>query len=513
MEGVELERRRGGGWAVRQGPVEGPSEGANRVAWVVLRPGEIQRRDFWLDETVVRADPGVIRFEALQHLGAGAGEVVWTARPQAARCGRVRVELRSVAVRVAERACGRAEARGATVERVLDPADLIEAAWREGGMTRDGESSLVLCIGGHESVLLWLDHGMRRIRSLTLGVGITQEEVLRRSGPMEPDLAGNGAAGGSAAAMGRREADVAATLAARAHLEVSRLLVLAANEPDAWPSRPVQLWVHGGEALTPAFRAALAARLGLPVDVWTAAGPFSFPGELESGRADPAAWELEVTGALRLRECRAGDAAMAGNFIPPERSRRLGRRFAQVTALGAAALVTLAALPPAWHYHRLATETAERVQRLSEEVERLQRIDAENQATLQRVTSERSRAEALHTLAVARLRWPRLLGGLEACLEKVEDAWLDGLQPAGDASSRREGELRVRVTGGLLAAESGERASSLGELDAEPRVQALLAQMSRLPSIERIERERFSREEPGLLRFDLELALAREALR
>jgi hypothetical protein len=34
-----------------------------------------------------------------------------------------------------------------------------------------------------------------------------------------------------------------------------------------------------------------------------------------------------------------------------------------------------------------------------------------------------------------------------------------------------------------------------------------------LPSIERIERERFARTEPGLLRFDLELALAEEALR
>lgn len=514
VDGVELERLRGQGWRARRCRETCRSRRADPVAWVVLRAGELQRRDFWLDEAVVRADPGVVPFEALQHLGPAAADVVWTVRPQAAQSGRVRVELRSVARRVAEQACERTEVSGATVERVVDPADLIEAAWWHGGRALDEASSLVLSIGESESLLLWLAPGMRRVRSLTLGARITREEVERRSGPTASESSGSPVAGREIEATARLEADVVATLAARAHLEVSRWLALAASEPEGWPTRPARLWVHGGEeALAPGFRAALGARLGLPVNAWTAIPPSLFTWEPEFALRERASWEREIEGVLCLREDRPGDAPMEASFLPPERRRRLTRRFAHVTALGAVALVTVAALPPAWHYHRLAAETADRVRALSAEVERLRRLDAENRAALQRVTAERERVEALQALAEARLQWPRLLGGLEACLEEVEDAWLDGLQAAGDLASRREGGLRIRVTGGLLAAEPGERSASVGELEAEPRVQALLARMSRLPSVARIERERFSRDEPGLLRFDLELALVREALR
>jgi hypothetical protein len=303
---------------------------------------------------------------------------------------------------------------------------------------------------------------------------------------------------------------VAATLAARAHLELSRFLSLAGSESTARQARPARVWVRG-EGVSPTFAAMLASRLGLPVQTWPASVP-SAAWVTEPPGEQRVAWELDLLGCVALIRGRGGDAVADANFLPPGRSRRLARRVAQVTMLGAAALVSVAALPPAWHYHRLAAETADRVRHLSAEVERLQRLDAENRAALQRLDAERARVEALQALASARLRWPQFLGGLELCLEQVEDAWLDGLQPSGEATSPGAGELRVRVTGGLLAWESGGSEGSLGELEAEPRVRTLLAQVAGLPSIARIERERFSRAEPGMLRFDLELALVPEAL-
>lgn len=485
----------------------GASDGAGRgqVAWGVLRPGEVQRREFALEEAALRADARVMSFEAAQHLGSGVADTVWSVRPQAVQGGRVRAELRSVALDVAERAGGRADAMGVVLERLLDPADVIEAAWREdcGAVV---EPSLVLVVGARESVVLWLDDGARRVRSLPLGGRTTADEVMARQPPQGP--AERVTEEAAQATRSRLHEETTATLAARAHLELSRLLSLAGSESTARPARPARVWVRGEGASTE-FAALLSARLGLPVQLWVSTVPAAAwitepPPDWRS------AWEVDLAGGVALQ--RGGAALVAANFLPPARSRRLARRVAQVTLLGAAALVSVAALPPAWHYHRLASETAERVRQLGAEVERLQRLDAENRAALRRLDAERARVEALHALAAARLRWPQFLGGLELCLERVEDAWLDGLHPTADATAPGTGELRVRVTGGLLAAESVGSEGSLGELEAEPRVRTLLAQVAGLPSIARIERERFSRAEPGMLRFDLELALVPEAL-
>lgn len=503
------------------GPPDPPTtrpggKGRPGIGWGVLRPAEVVRREFGLEEVALRADPGVLRFEALQHLGSAAADVSWCVRAHAPSGGRVRVELRSVAVRQAERLCERLESMGATPERLLDPADVLEAAWQEAlGSTALGEPCVILFVGGRESLLLWRDAAARRVRSLALGWRTLVEEVSGR-------LDTGGIAGapdtdarepeGAECVRRTRDAEVAATLAARAHFEVSRLLSTTAGAAPDRPLRPARVWVCGEAPIAPECVAALESRLGLPVETWEDWG-----GDVEWLTEPPAerrlAWDLQVRGVLRLWQRRGEDDATSACFLPPVRSDRLARRFTHITMLGAAALVSLAMLPPAWHYQRLAKETADRVRRLDEEVQRLQRVDAENRAALVRLNAERSRVEALHALASARLRWPRFLGGLEQCLEEVEDAWLDGLQPAGNASSRTPGALHVRVTGCLLASEAGEDSGALNELASEPRVQALLAQVARLPSIERIERERFARTEPGMLRFDLELALSEEALR
>jgi hypothetical protein len=487
------------GWAGRSG-----------VGWAVLRPSDVVRREFWLEETALRADPGVMRFEALQHLGSAASDVAWNARAGVPQGGRVRVELRSVAVRQAERACERLEAAGVGPERLLDPADVLEAAWRASRESAMVEAGLILFLGEQESVLIWLDDAARRVRNLALGVRSVVEEVAGRLAGADPH--GEPAASPVAPLQETRDEEVAATLAARAHLEVSRIFTTAGAQTTDRPARPGGVWVCAESAIAPALVTALALRLGLPVHAWEASG-----GDAEWLTEPPLArrqeWNVYVGGVLRLWQRRREDEATDACFLPPVRSGRLARRFAHATLMGAAALVTLGAIPPAWHYHRLAKDMADRVRRLDEEVQRLQRIDTENRAALHRLSAERSRVEALQELASARLRWPRFLGGLEQCLEEVEDAWLDGLHPAGDAATRSSGALHVRVTGCLLASETGLQSGALDELEAEPRVQALLAQVARLPSIERIERERFARTEPGMLRFDLELALAEEALR
>ena len=490
---------RGTGWTTRSG-----------AGWAVLRPSEVVRREFWLEETALRADPGVMRFEALQHLGSAASDVSWTVRAGVPQGGRVRVELRSVALRQAERACARLEAAGVAPERILDPADVLEVAWRQSLESTMTEPSLILFLGDRESVLIWLDGTARRVRNLALGVRSVVEEVSARIGGADT-VSGPGTNPADRLRVARDE-EVAATLAARTHLEVSRFFSTAVDQTTDRPGRPGCVWVCGETANVPDFAAALAARLGLPVRAWEAS-----MGDVEWLTEPPLVrrpeWTLLVCGVLRLWQRRREDEAVDACFLPPVQRGRLARRFAHATLMGAAALVTLAAIPPAWHYHRLAHEMADRVRRLDEEVQRLQRIDVENRAALHRLSAERSRVEALHGLASARLRWPRFLGGLEQCLEDVQDAWLDGLHPAGDATTRGSGALHVRVTGCLLASETGPHSGALNELEAEPRVQALLAQVARLPSIERIERERFARTEPGMLRFDLELALSEEALR
>ena len=183
---VEVVIDRGGRWTAKWRPPEDSAE-RGTVGWGLLRPGEVQRREFGLEEAALRADEGVMRFEAAQHLGAVATDSVWNARPQAVQGGRVRIELRSVALLVAERACVCAEETGIALERLLDPADVLEAAWREGGEPAV-EPCVVLSVGARESVVLWLDDGARRVRSLMLGGSTTADEVAARQTPPNPSV-------------------------------------------------------------------------------------------------------------------------------------------------------------------------------------------------------------------------------------------------------------------------------------------------------------------------------------
>jgi len=484
-------------------------DGKGVPAMLVVSHSDVTYRNFQIAEVGHDSLDAVVRFEAAQVLGPGAAEAVWEGVPMAARDGRVEVLLVSAPLARVEGACADLHAVGVRLDRAMDAGLALAHAYRytfSGETTRAG---LIVRVGARTTQLVLIEGSRVQIRALAqggemvtrdlagvLGKNLEEAEAWKRRvvAPAGRDLCLQPE---EALALARVTGD----LAGRLQLEITRFLVNQ-RRPGAEVS-PVTLHLCGGGTLLPGLAEGLAARLSLPVEPfdpfcrfgWQRAEP---PTAIERARA------AECVGAA-LFDDEALAAQGTASLLPPVRQRVQLSLARHTTLAGAAALLALAGLPPTWHYQRLAEETAASVRTLDAEVQRLQRIHDQNRENLAKIAEARDRMSLMRDLAAARNRWPRFFGELQTCLARVEDAWLDSLHLAKTGPGEKEVPLRFRLTGRLL----DEAGAGLGVgADAEGRLRTLFTRLEESPFVARVERERFTRIEPGVLQFEMILAMS-----
>jgi len=477
-------------------------------ATLVLSHLDVTYRNFQIAEVDPASREAVVRFEAAQVLGAGATDAVWEGVPMAPQDGKVDVLLISAPLGRVDGACADLDAVGVRLDRAMDAGMALSHAYRYTFPEETTRAGLIVRVGARTTQLVLIEGSRVQVRGLAqggeavtralagdLGKNLEEAEAWKRR-VVAPAGKGLCLQPDEALALARATGD----LAGRLQLEITRFLVNQ-RRPEGEVT-PVTIHLCGGGTLLPGLAEGLAARLRLsvvPFDPFCRVGwqPEEPPTAIERARA------AECVGAALLDDEALADSRNA-SLLPPVRKRAQLNLARHATLAGAAALLALAGLPPTWHYQRLANETAASVRTLDAEVQRLQRIHDQNRENLAKIGEARDRMALMRDLAAARIRWPRFFGELQTCLARVEDAWLDSLHLA-QAGPGEGVPLRFRLTGRLL----DEEAAGLGVgADAEGRLRTLLTRLEESPFVARVERERFTRAEPGVLQFEMTLAMS-----
>jgi type IV pilus assembly protein PilM len=181
--------------------------------------------------------------------------------------------------------------------------------------------------------------------------------------------------------------------------------------------------------------------------------------------------------------------------------------------LTAAALLAVALLPPIVSNRALAESLGARGAKLNAELQPVRVIAKRNAANLERLKYLREQIAALQRLVDAKASWVAFLGDLQERLEAIEDVWLDHLAilriPAaadGKGSRAAKAQIQLRLSGRLLDA---DHPASKVSAESYARVRALLGSIRNSPFIASLQDEKFDNTQPGMLRFEVTLAIDR----
>ncbi len=212
---------------------------------------------------------------------------------------------------------------------------------------------------------------------------------------------------------------------------------------------------------------------------------------------------------------RRGAAGAEGGLLPPTVRAAQEFRRRQPRLLGAATLLVAALFAPLWHFYHHAAEQRAQLEEINERLPVLRAQAALNSEKAANLAALRARVAALQRVAEAKTSWVEFLADLQDRLEEIEDVWLDQLVIVSPASSKIAGRvtggissnapLQLRVQGRLLDSRHPDAKVST---DSHARVRQLLASMADSPFVATVGGERFDNSRPGLLRFDVTLAVS-----
>ncbi|HRE83096.1 MAG TPA: hypothetical protein PLN52_18775 [Opitutaceae bacterium] len=474
----------------------------------------------------------VFEFEARQAVGEAPGEVVWDYLVSTAERGDGKaLFVYSWSRESLERRCQQLETAGIRVGRVLPSSVALSWAGHALSDITPG-STLLLEVGSRTSHICWHEGGRRAWASFPFGGAMVTKAIADEQGvslaeaePIQHTPAfGQAAHPPEATALStsstlmpsivapspfslQKTADVPAVrsgeraediLAGRLQLEVTRFLVNQRKPGEAPP--PTRLVVSGGGSVSARLLEKIASRLGLPVTRWELTTSVSTGVEEARRRVETAlngARLATVWGAAYL-SLRCPEVICS--WLPPARKHRLTIERRTRLGLGAAALVAASLLPPAWQYERslgaVRAHIGTKGNAIAERTEWQRRL----RENLRRISETQQEVAQLRQLSATRNNWGHFFADLQGKLAEVEDAWMDRLQfvkPAGGSGT--QAPARFILSGRIL-----EREKDAGvALSAEARVRSLLSRLRQSPFIGLIENERFDRNKPGLLGFEV----------
>lgn len=402
----------------------------------------------------------ILRFEAAQALPCSLTEVVWGTIGTGETDTEYEYWLAAAKREAVDALAAAATSAGFEPDEML-PAPL--ATWGAVGLALSGasEPSLVLNLGARSVTLLQIGDGRFASRTIALGA---------------PDVASE-------------------AYAVRLTQEVTRTLLHFGRRRHA--QRPTQVFLAGGGARLAGLDETLSRSLALPVRRLEPLASVVLGREVAVvGDADAAGVLGEVVGAAALWH---EAPAIALNLLPMRRRRLAWLHRRRRWLMAAAALLVAALLPPIWHWRSVENAARAKTAALEavwvpvrERAARMRTAEADREEL-------RRQVEVLQGVQVRRTAWVGLLSDLQARLGRIEDVWLDRLQPIPPAGGA---PLKLAVSGCLL-----DRANPLAKASpmALARVQALLVELADSPFVASVEGERFDPSRPGLLRFDFVL--------
>lgn len=249
-------------------------------------------------------------------------------------------------------------------------------------------------------------------------------------------------------------------------------------------------WISAGAGLLPELKDRLTAKLQIPMAEFSPRMPAPAAAAREWGEMP------QLAGAAGIHL--GGDVGNVSLLPPHWRTRASWRR--RKPWLGAAAVLAMGALLPGiLHFHRLAEAARTESARLEASLPPLRLREARQRAALVRLSALQREVMTLQSLQARRTSWLRFLADLQERLVRVEDVWLERMQPLPPADGLAP---RLALSGRML-----ERANPVAKAGPESfaRVKALLGDLLNSPFVAAVEAERFDTSQPGVLRFDFVL--------
>jgi type IV pilus assembly protein PilM len=514
------------GWIVRTAQALGSIAARRKLhgpaAWAL--PGQLTLTKFIQTPVVAPAQlDKVVQFAASQHIPYPLEAVAWHHEVVATDGPELELLLTAVKLEGMERLCASAGAVGFPVTGAVPSCLALHRAARFNAAAATGPVLLV-DIGARSTNLLFVGAGRFFSRTIPLGgnavtAAVAEELELdfARAEAVKVHVLGRLTAASECAPASAAVHRAVAKFIRRLQLEITRAAQYLEGKGGVMPAAAIQL--TGGGSLLSELGPALWEKFGLPVARFD---------PLARVELSPRARAAGAEAATHLLANLVGLAALpgpgaAGSLLPPVVRAERTRRRRQPVLLAAAALVAVALVPPLEYYHRRATTDAARTADLTARLQPLQAIAARNAANLEKIAAAQRQITVLRGLVEAKANWVGFFADLQSRLLKVEDVWLENLTvvhpPSASPTEAGSGRIattgsggpngpvpavQLRLTGRLL---DTQNPVSKVSPDSHERVKQLLASFAGSRFIAAIGGERFDNAQPGLLRFDVTLAV------
>ncbi|HEY1108719.1 MAG TPA: pilus assembly protein PilM [Opitutaceae bacterium] len=297
------------------------------------------------------------------------------------------------------------------------------------------------------------------------------------------------------------------------------------------------VYLTGGGSLMPELGDVLADKLKVRVERYQSFKNVDVSGDARVSGAEKHAAVLGPLVGLATRLVVKDETE--ASLLPPSLQAALAFRKRQPVLVLAAALGTVALLPPIAYFHSKVTEIEQQISRVDDQLMPLRSVLNRNEQNTAQIGEAKKQIEALRGAYDTKANWINFFAELQDRLVKIEDVWLDRVQverpepldpaaaeaaaaeaaaqaqaqpPAPDGSQPQPDPnapppappVRMKLSGRLLDVSNPQSRVSP---EATERVRKLLASFKGSPFIQAVEKERFDNSQNGLLRFDFELVI------
>ena len=474
----------------------------------------------------------IVQFEAQQNIPYPLHEVVWDYQVVAEQGIDLELMLAAAKQEVVQGACDALSDAGLSVVSVLPSSIAVTRCFRHNYPETSG-SLIIADIGARSTNLIFADPERFFVRTIPLaGNSITQaiaeelkhdfthcETIKIQVLNGESELPAN-----SPARSAVRNA--VASFLSKLHMELTRSIVNYRRQSGA--EQPTALYLTGGGSVLAELPGQLQEKLKIPVERLDPLRNITV-GPAAANAADLA----PVLASLIGLAIPAEKGRKSINLLPPAIANRLVFAKRQPMLLAAAALFTIALLPPVIQSSRALEAGRDQLKELNDAILPLQAVQNRIQQNLGALEEAKTEILSLQSLAESKNNWINFFSDLQDRLAKVEDVWLENLQvirTGGGAENSGNGGglfggggggepsqpqldadgnpikpvLRLQLSGRLI---DRKNPVSLVSSDSYQRVTSLLSSFVDSQFISAVESERFDANTPGILRFDFILVI------
>lgn len=460
---------------------EGSQAKSKRGALSTLLPGAhtlTQRIELGGESDETRA--AAVQFEITQRVPQPAEALAWDARE--VRHGEPSSEMLAVITRTdaVERQCQPLRQAGWRTDHVLVATEALAAAFRH--QYPDESATLLIVMGGETADFVWIDGDDHYAR--TIRIGSDGENAFGH----DADTAG-----------------LPPQWSEKMVDEAERTWAFANRHKDQSPCP----WRVLGASELAAMLIAECARHGRRAEVYDPTRRLTVSPHERSGAIPPDLQASLLGGVVLLRRREFFD------LLPKRLRVRRDSRQRQPWWIASAALLVLAPALWLWRLESSLREIQAQVTKANALLVPLRECRESNARDLAALEKLTTRRDALGALQRSRTFWRDFLADFEGRLHTVGDVWLEKLTLLPPEATKEKttipfaGALRFAVTGCLI--DRDHAFATAGDF-AYGKVNDVLAQMDSSPFVEAVDASRFDTTQPGMLRFEFTVTLARGAL-